>query len=46
MLTTAIPNGAHILDANGNTANFTVDSELSHPLIIYVGSELDGFTAG
>jgi hypothetical protein len=38
-----IPNGSHTLDANGQLVNITVDTEVEHPLITYVGSELDGF---
>lgn len=42
---TVVPmsDGAHVLTANGDTSSFTVDSNVSHPLITYVCSELDGF---
>jgi hypothetical protein len=41
--TTAIPNGNHTLSANGEDIAITLDSNVDHPLITYVGSELDGF---
>lgn len=41
--TTPISNGSHTLSANDNTINISVDSNVSYPLITYVGSEIDGF---
>lgn len=40
-----IPNGNNTLSVNSgvDSVNFNVDSNVSHPLITYVGSELDGF---
>jgi hypothetical protein len=40
-----ISNGAHLLSINAgaDTANFNVDTNVSFPLITYIGSELDGF---
>lgn len=39
----AISNGNHTLDANGYEIDFTVDNNISHPLITYIGGEIDGF---
>lgn len=39
---TVIVNGNHNLDINGLVVNFNVDSNVDHPLITYIGSELDG----
>lgn len=40
----ALSNGDHIISANGtSTVNFHVDTNVEHPLITYIGSELDGF---
>lgn len=38
-----LSNGNHILSANGNAINFTVDTNVAFPLITYIGSEIDGF---
>lgn len=40
-----IPNGTHTLTVNGtdDTVTFTVNNNISSPLITYVGGELDGF---
>ncbi|MEO7520391.1 MAG: hypothetical protein ABIW79_01115 [Gemmatimonas sp.] len=42
-VTTPIIFGIHTLTANGASSFFTVESNVSFPLITYVGSELDGF---
>lgn len=42
-MTVPISNGAHTLIADVDTVNFNVDSNVSYPLITYIGSELDGF---
>jgi hypothetical protein len=38
-----ISNGAHTLDIGTGLVTFEVDSFVAHPLITYIGSELDGF---
>lgn len=44
-IVTPFTNAAHILSVNALIAsvNFDVDSAVAHPLITYIGSELDGF---
>lgn len=39
-----IPNGNHVITAGTATVPFIVDTNISFPLITYIGSQLDGFT--
>ena len=39
-----LSNASHVITINGSVSNsFVVDNDVSHPLITYIGSELDGF---